>query len=380
MFIVCLILLIFSAVYDPYLIRKLIGRPKKGWPLQLLALLFIVGYFTVIVSRSFLEANVFWAIVYDILGLCFIFQVYLFFYLRLFQLVLFIKKRLQKSQPLIDKKPSSFVKSAVLFGLGLCAGLVLYGAIQARFFTVTEYEIVLPGLEKPVTLAHVPDLHLGDSRGKAYLESVLEVIKAKNPDLVWYNGDLVDSKLALRDEVFDLFKTVGIEQYFTTGNHEYYVGTDLVIDWVKKAGIKVLRSEMVLTHGIQMIGLEYMNADSQSADAHQVNQLIMEDELPKIQRSSALPLVVVHHSPVGMKYVQAAGAAAMLSGHTHGGQVFPGNVIIKSRFPMYKGRYLIDNMTLIVSQGAGTFGPMMRLGSSNEIQFITFVPEPAGSS
>ena len=117
-----------------------------------------------------------------------------------------------------------------------------------------------------------------------------------------------------------------------------------------------------------------MNADRATYDAHMVNDLTMEEELPKIQRSPVKPLLLAHHSPVGMQYASKGGVDVMLAGHTHGGQIFPGTILTKIRFPTLKGRFTIDDMTLLVSQGAGTFGPWMRLGTFSEVQFIKLVP------
>ncbi|MDR0621255.1 MAG: metallophosphoesterase [Deltaproteobacteria bacterium] len=375
MFVAVALVLVLACFVLPHLFKKMVGRPKRAWPFQIVNAVLSFGFLALIPSQAYVEPNVFLAGFYDIMGLYIMFQLYFLVYMVVLALIVFGAKKASKGPE--GKGPKAFGKWAAVAGLVVFAGLVVYGAVSARFFAVTEYEIALPGLEKPVTLVHAPDLHLGNARGKAYLESVLEAIIAQKPDIVFYNGDLVDGKLALRDEVFELFKGVKAEQYFTTGNHEYYVGANLVIDWVKKAGIKVLRSELVITHGFQLIGLEYMNADRESSDPHQVNQLALNEELPKIRRRTDLPLVVVHHSPVGVDYVRQGGAAAMLSGHTHGGQVFPGNLIIASRFPMYKGRYQVGPMTLVVSQGLGTFGPMMRLGSQNELQVIRFLPAPS---
>lgn len=152
-----------------------------------------------------------------------------------------------------------------------------------------------------------------------------------------YNGDLVDSNIALDPELFSLFKTVQAEQYFTTGNHEYYVDTDRALELIADAGIRVLRSEMLETHGIQLIGMEYMNADRETYDAHVVNTLTLQEELPKIARDTSKPTVLVHHSPVGIRYVAEENMDVMLSGHTHGGQFFPGTVLIRFRFPIYRG-------------------------------------------
>ncbi|MDR0356098.1 MAG: metallophosphoesterase [Deltaproteobacteria bacterium] len=375
MFMAILAVLVFSAFYEPYFLRKMFGSKKRVWPFQILTLLFLAGYFALVASGASTKPSYVVAFLYDFLGLFFIFQVYLFFYLRLVQLICLLRKLLFPSAKKVKVfSPKPLLKKQAIFGLLLCAGLVIYGAIEARSFIVTEHEIALPNLKREVRVLHAPDLHLGASRGEAYLETILAAVAELKPDIIFYNGDMVDSRLALKPEIFDQFKNLPAEQYFTTGNHEYYVGVDEVVDMVKNAGIVVLRSQLVDTHGIQFIGLEYMNADPESTDAHQVNALAMSEELPKIASSSERPIVVIHHSPVGMKYASAYGAKAMLSGHTHGGQVFPGTLIIKSRFPMYKGRYKLDDMVVLVSQGAGTFGPMLRLGTENEIQLVRFVP------
>jgi hypothetical protein len=77
-----------------------------------------------------------------------------------------------------------------------------------------------------------------------------------------------------------------------------------------------------------------------------------------------------------MRYAIEAGADLYLAGHTHGGQVFPGTWLIRQIFPYARGRFELDGMTLLVSQGAGTFGPPLRLGTFAEIQVIKLVPGP----
>jgi predicted MPP superfamily phosphohydrolase len=358
---ICLIILAFSAWYTPFRLKKLLGL-KKVWPWQLTFLGLIAGFIVVIGSGLYTSTNPLFAHLYNFLGLFFIFQVYLFFYLLLAQLAGLFFKKLPK-------------KRLAVLGLILCFCLVAGGLLAAQSFRVTDHEIAVDGLSGPVTIMHIPDLHLGAQRQKAYLEKILEVIKERKPDLVLYNGDLADSNIALTEEIFSLFKTVDSEQYFTTGNHEFYIDTDRVLSLVAGAGIRILRSEMVETHGLQLIGLEYMNGDRQTHNSHMVNDLTIEEELPKILRSREKPTLLVHHSPAGLQYVSQGDIDVMLSGHTHGGQLFPGTMLIKFNFPRYKGRHQVDGTTLLVSQGAGTFGPWMRLGTFNEVQFITLKPK-----
>jgi len=116
--------------------------------------------------------------------------------------------------------------------------------------------------------------------------------------------------------------------------------------------------------------LDYMNADENSFDMHAVNRLTIKEELPKIPLSKNLPVVLMHHSPVGLEYVSRAGVDLMLSGHTHAGQIFPATLLTPFLFPLNKGLHRQDDTTFFVSQGAGTYGPRMRLGSANEINLI----------
>ncbi|MDR2422116.1 MAG: metallophosphoesterase, partial [Deltaproteobacteria bacterium] len=183
--------------------------------------------------------------------------------------------------------------------IALVVAVVAYAWLHAQGFKVTRHEIELPGLVSPVSAIHIPDLHLGAHRGERYLSRLIETVNGLKPDLVVYNGDLVDSDYALRPELFELFSGVWAEQYFTTGNHEFYVDTNKALKLIEEAGIRILRSQTAQTHGLEIIGLEYMNGDRASTDMHRVNDLYMDEELPKIPLSG-LPPILVHHSPVGL--------------------------------------------------------------------------------
>jgi predicted MPP superfamily phosphohydrolase len=254
--------------------------------------------------------------------------------------------------------------------------LVIAGLVAAQSFKVTEHEIKVRGLAAPVRLMHVSDLHLGAQRGRPYLEKIVAAIDRYNPDIVIYNGDLVDSDLALKPEIFQAFKSVRAEQYYITGNHEYHANMNKALDLIEKSGLVILRNKLVETHGLQLIGLEYMRADRKAFDHHQVNNLTIEEELPKIERKALKPVILAHHSPVGLGYLAEGKIDVLFSGHTHGGgQVFPVTWLVGLQFPLTAGLYQVDGLQVLVSQGAGTFGPWMRLGTFNEIQFVKLVPQ-----
>jgi len=176
--------------------------------MQLAIFIFLGGYYGMLVKGIYTLPNALTAFAYNVLSLFFIFQIYLFLLLLAAHIF----------NPLLKKVSGKAVAGAS--GL-LCLGVVSFGFFQAQSFTVTNHEIEVKGLERPVTLMHIPDLHLGAQHGEDYLQEVIGAINSRTPDFVLYNGDFVDSNIALRPEIFALFKTVKSDQYFTTGNREF---------------------------------------------------------------------------------------------------------------------------------------------------------------
>ncbi len=357
---ISMLLVIFSIWYVPFRLKGLLPL-RRAWPLQLITLILLGGYFLVFVKGFFASANYFAATAYNVLGLVFMFQVYLF----LFMLIIHL--------PAVFLSPK-FRRILAISGICLSFSLVAYGFIHAQSFTISRESLKLHNLKHQVTILHIPDLHLGAQRSEKYLKNVITAINDINPDIVVYNGDLVDSNIALRPELFELFQQVKSEQYYTLGNHEYYMNTPKALKLIGDNNIAILRSKMITTHDVQLIGLDYMSADAEDHNPHRVNNLTIAEELPKIARSPELPSILIHHSPVGLQYAAAGNIDLMLSGHTHAGQLFPNTILIRFLFPMYAGKYTDGPTTLLISAGAGTFGPWMRLGTTSELQLIILTP------
>lgn len=337
---------------------------KKGKNAARAASLAVVaGFLAVIMSGWYTAPSPLAALCYNVLGLLLMLQVYLFLLVLAADLV-----RMAMRKKTVGRRPAAALAAAAVL-------LVLFGHLQARRLSVTETVIPVPGLPAEVRIVHAPDLHLGAQRGAGWLADTLAAINDLKPDMVVYNGDLADSDIALTEEVFSLFEGVAAPQYYTTGNHEFYIDTEKALALAEAFGLTVLRSRVVWESGLQLAGLEYMNGDRQNPGSHMVNDLTIEEELPKLPLDPSRPIVLAHHSPVGIPYAQKAGVDVYLSGHTHGGQVFPGNILIRRTFPHFRGEYRLGPMTLLVSQGAGTFGPWMRLGSFSEIQLVRLVPK-----
>lgn len=361
--IAALVLLFAVAWFIPWRLRRMLGfKPALMWGLFALILLGVAGFGLVVGTGRSATGGAPWGWIYNALGLFFMF-------------ILYVGCALFVAWPAAHWLKSFSQRKIAAAAVLISLFFVGVGFFNAQRFTVTEQAVALPDLTCEVSVMHVSDLHLGTQRGERYLRNVVDAINERHPDLVLYNGDVADSNAAQRPELFALFRDVKSEQFFTMGNHEYYIDTPRVLGLLEANGVNILRNRMVETHGIQLIGLEYMNADRTTFDAHRVNDLTVEEELPKIARDRMRPVLLAHHTPKGFHYAAQGGVDLMLSGHTHNGQVFPGMLFTTLLFPQNCGRYAEGAATLLVSQGAGTFGPWMRLGSFNELQFIRLIPE-----
>jgi len=159
------------------------------------------------------------------------------------------------------------------------------------------------------------------------------------------------------------------------GNHEKTVDFPRALEMIVGTGVRVLRNEVVETHGVQLVGLDYMNADENAFDMHPSEETrTIRSVLPTLPLKRDLPTILMHHSPVGMRYVEATGIDLAISGHTHGGQIAPFTWIADLLFPFNRGLHHKGNTQIYVSEGAGTYMIRARLGSANEINLLRLVP------
>ena len=139
--------------------------------------------------------------------------------------------------------------------------LTIIGGWQASTLTVETIEIPIVGLEKDVTLMHISDAHIGMHRGRSYLDQIVRETNRLKPDLVLITGDLVDGNSALEPGALSPLGELNAPTYFTTGNHEGYIDTERALEIIASYGVRILHNEVVETHGLQLVGLDYMKAD-----------------------------------------------------------------------------------------------------------------------
>ncbi|MFR9547107.1 MAG: hypothetical protein SNJ29_16255, partial [Rikenellaceae bacterium] len=138
-------------------------------------------------------------------------------------------------------------------------------------------------------------------------------------------------------------------------------------------GVIVLANEKAELKGLQIVGLDYLLPDNNSVDNFHgaMSQTTMQSVLPTLGIEKNRASILLHHNPVGAEYAAENGVNLYLAGHTHAGQLFPATLVAKMMFEYNKGLYEYDeNMQIYVSQGTGTFGPPMRLGTHSELTII----------
>jgi len=253
-------------------------------------------------------------------------------------------------------------------------GAVVVGAVLGNTFIVRQREINIPKLQKELTIMQISDAHIGVLYGKRYLSKIIEKINCHNPDIVVITGDLVETKAALKQGVLSPLSRLNAPTFFVAGNHESYPGLAGVLDIIGQQNIRVLQNELVETHGIQLIGLDYLKADDEAYDMHAPESShTVKSVLAEMEIKAELPAVLLSHNPTGVEYAAAAGVDLMLSGHTHKGQVFPFTIITKLAFAYHGGLYDKGDIKVFVSSGVGGVVARMRLGSCNEVNLLRLV-------
>jgi predicted MPP superfamily phosphohydrolase len=298
----------------------------------------------------------------------------LFTVLLLIRAPLGLALRLQRP---VDESRRVFLARAVASGATLAtAGAAGFGARSATGpAEVTEVPVKLKRLPPQLsgfTIAQITDLHVGPTIGAREVRRVVEQVNAMKPDLVALTGDFVDGPVeqlgAAVSELGRLQARHGL--FFVTGNHEYYSGVDAWDAELRRLGIRVLRNERVSIGGDVSFDLAGIDdwAGAGGGEKNPGSDLGRALEGRESDRS----LVLLAHQPRTEAVEQAvrAGVELQLSGHTHGGQLAPFNLVVRAAFPYLAGLYTHGEGQVFVSRGTGYWGPPLRLLSAPELARI----------
>lgn len=271
----------------------------------------------------------------------------------------------------------------------ICAVIIttvsIYGVINAGNIQTTKYDISIDkkaGKLDSLNVVLIADLHLGYNIGCRQMEQMVKKINAQDPDLVVVAGDIFDNEYeALEDPdrlaevlrgiqskygVYACYGNHDIQEKilagFTFGGKEKKESSVKMDEFLEKAGITLLRDEYVLIDdSFYLYGRPDYERPGRGIDERKSAQEITAD------MDLSLPVLVIDHEPGELQELADAGVDADLCGHTHDGQLFPGNLTIKLMWENACGYLKKGDMHSIVTSGVGLFGPNMRVGTKSEI-------------
>jgi predicted MPP superfamily phosphohydrolase len=256
-----------------------------------------------------------------------------------------------------------------LRGTALVAGLVLSAVALFQGLrppVVQEYEVYLSGLADEMdgtVIVAMSDLHLGNLLDERWLEARVAQVQAQQPDLVVLLGDLFEGHGKPQGEMLPVLRRLSapLGVWVVPGNHEFHHRRNGSTFLIEEAGFQLLRNRWAeVRPGLVMAGVDDLTAIRRSGQGGDPISIALTNRPPGTT-------ILLSHTPWQADKAAKAGVGLMLSGHTHGGQIWPFDYLVKRVYPLLEGRHEVDGMTVIVCRGTGTWGPRMRLWRPSEI-------------
>jgi len=271
--------------------------------------------------------------------------------------------------------------------------IAIYAVYNADKIRINNIDLSFDNLFEDLKFIHISDLHIGAIRGNRLLNNIVNKINnldQEDVDFVVITGDLADGSSPIDSNSFKSLSMLKVPIFFTIGNHDFYPGLDNVIKAANAANITVLSNQLVEIKGVQLLGIPFgkegfvnspaknmVSVDSDINNSDIDNSDINNNGINNVNNSNNRFFVknidfnkvsiLLHHVPVGWDLFKELGIDLVLSGHTHGGQLFPFNYVVKRVFPYFRGIYEDNGKYLFVSEGIGTLSPPMRFGTTAEM-------------
>jgi predicted MPP superfamily phosphohydrolase len=265
-----------------------------------------------------------------------------------------------------------FQLALVLFGLAFLA--TIYGLINATRIRVSRVTVRLPHLPEAWqgrTAALVTDLHLGPLSGASFVRRITARLRSLQPDAVFISGDMFDGPTHGLDRMVAPWREFSTPKgiFYVTGNHDEFAERSLYLDPVRRVGIQVLNNEKISLDGLQIVGVH----DSEGGDPSKLRAILRDVRIDRLH-----PSILLAHRPINLSIAEEEGISLQLSGHTHGGQIWPWNLLVSRIYgPFAHGLSRLGTMLVYTSSGVGTWGPPLRVGTKSEIVLIRFEKETA---
>lgn len=264
---------------------------------------------------------------------------------------------------------------ASLTATALAISFSVYGFFHAKQITIADYDISLSeNAETKINLVMISDVHLGSAGSETKLEKIVDEINRQKPDLVCIAGDFFDSDFSAVQNPQKAITTMrkinsqfGV--YAVLGNHDSGKSLPLMRDFFAKSGVTLLQDEYkIIDNSFVLVGRLDVRPihNTENLKRKELNKILLSCD-------EDLPIVVMDHNPKEIGKYEAK-ATLVLSGHTHKGQIFPGNLITNAMYDADYGYYKTKNgVHAVISSGVGYWGPPMRVGTNCEIVRINLL-------
>ncbi|HNW82997.1 MAG TPA: metallophosphoesterase [bacterium] len=264
------------------------------------------------------------------------------------------------------KRKFMFAVISVIAFYTIAIGFYLVDDIQ-----VEKLEITTPKIKQAVKIIQLSDIHFSMTTGAAFAEKIRNTVNSLKPDIVLVTGDFVDHGIAEPEKAATFMREINapMGKYAISGNHEFINGFEKSVDYVKWSGFSFLYSESVkLSSGVTLVSVMDKTAKRFGYE--------IPDDIETLKTADLSDFVIfLKHQP-SINDGTEQYFDLMLSGHTHGGQLFPFGIFVRMFFHYFSGTYKFKNgSTLHVNRGTGTWGPPVRFGAMPEITLITLLPE-----
>ena len=364
------VVLIVAVLMTKYLIFSLTSAfPRLKQYKKLLNLLYVFNLagFALFQERTFLNtkaAEIVSLAIYFYFTFLFVFVAY-----GVFCEVLIFARRFFGS--FYEKKLSTGRRKAVFAILFAVAfETVAAGWFMAQNIVVQNIEVKDPKIGQYTRAVQISDIHFSRVIDWRFAERIVPMINALKPDIVFFTGDYMDKGVANPEKIAEIMNKIEapMGKYAISGNHEFYTGYFDCIEFIEKNGFEFMDGRVVeVGRNIAVGGVMDRGAEEAAVFYH-------EDEKVLKQFKNENFNIYLKHRPE-LEEGDAAHFDLMLSGHTHGGQIFPFSLLVKIVNRYIAGLYELENgAKLYVSRGTGSWGPPVRFGATPEITLIELRP------
>ena len=269
-----------------------------------------------------------------------------------------------------DENRREFLKKSIDLGsLAFATSITTKAIYNAKESYVENINVKIPNLKKPYSIVQLSDVHIGGLIDHDFIKNIVYKVNRLNADIVVITGDLIDTNIQYVKDAIDELKNLKSKYgtYFVVGNHEYFHEIENIIAYMKSINIRVLENENVYigeeNQGFNLAGVYDIFGYRIGKFEPDINKALL-----NVKDS---PTILLAHQPKYINELDNQNIDLILSGHTHGGQIVPFNLLVRLAQPYIKGLNQHNAKTQIyVNKGTGFWGPPMRLGASAEITYI----------